>query len=247
MTDGPAVDSRTHSPTPRVRPRVIVLALWLGTAIGAWIFARARGMGPEAVGLGFVHVVSQTVWGPALYVGAYVARLAFLFSATVLTLAGGFLFGPLRGTLLTVLAANLSAVAAYYIGRRLGAAWISEDGPPGGDRFGAGRLHAWRERMQASPFEAVLVMRLIYLPFDGVSIVAGALRLPLGAFVLATMIGTLPGTVQFVLFGASLESFRLAEPGLRLDYAAAGLGLGLAGLLIARFVRGRTSPAELAV
>ena len=48
-------------------------------------------------------------------------------------------------------------------------------------------------------------MRLLFLPYDLVNYVCGALRITWSSFLLATALGSLPGTVSFVLLGASLE------------------------------------------
>ena len=48
-------------------------------------------------------------------------------------------------------------------------------------------------------------MRLIYLPYDAVSLVAGSLRIPLLTFLLATALGNVAGTLSFVGVGASIQ------------------------------------------
>ncbi|MFV9507320.1 MAG: VTT domain-containing protein [Oscillochloridaceae bacterium umkhey_bin13] len=47
-------------------------------------------------------------------------------------------------------------------------------------------------------------MRLIFLPYDLVNYLAGFLRVPYRPFILASILGSLPGTLTFVLAGASL-------------------------------------------
>jgi uncharacterized membrane protein YdjX (TVP38/TMEM64 family) len=59
--------------------------------------------------------------------------------------------------------------------------------------------------MRRNPFQAILTMRLLYLPYDAVSLVAGNLRLPFIAFFLATALGNVAGTFAFVGIGASIE------------------------------------------
>lgn len=48
-------------------------------------------------------------------------------------------------------------------------------------------------------------MHLIFLPFDAVNYFAGFLRVNAKAFVVATVLGSLPGITTFVLFGVSIE------------------------------------------
>ena len=53
-------------------------------------------------------------------------------------------------------------------------------------------------------------MRLIFLPFDGISYFSGILKIPLLSFSFATILGTLLGIATFVSIGASIsiEEFR---------------------------------------
>lgn len=50
----------------------------------------------------------------------------------------------------------------------------------------------------ANSFETVLIMRFIFLPYDLVNYLAGILRIDLKAFILATLLGSIPGTIAFV-------------------------------------------------
>jgi len=52
-----------------------------------------------------------------------------------------------------------------------------------------------------------LIMRFIFLPYDAVSYLAGFLKTRFWPFILATALGSIPGTMAFIGFGASIESF----------------------------------------
>ncbi len=60
--------------------------------------------------------------------------------------------------------------------------------------------------MRDNSFETVLIMRLLFLPYDLVNYASGILRLRWLPFLLATALGSLPGTVSFVLLGASIDT-----------------------------------------
>ena len=58
--------------------------------------------------------------GPLVYLAFYAARPLVLSRASLLTLAAGFVFGAVLGTLLVVLGSNISASVAYVVGRYFG-------------------------------------------------------------------------------------------------------------------------------
>jgi uncharacterized membrane protein YdjX (TVP38/TMEM64 family) len=211
------------------RTRLIVAGAWIALLAGAGLWALTRHGGPGDAATKLVDAIQGSAWGPLVFVAVYLARPLIFFSAVVLTVAGGFLFGPVAGTALVLLASNGSAMVAYGLAR-----WL------GGERFAdpqaQGRLAMWTRRMRARSFETVIVMRLIYLPYDLVSYLAGALRIHPIPFITATAIGSAPATVAFVLFGASLESFdggvpRVDGPVLIASAVLLVTGLGLSTLL----------------
>lgn len=140
-------------------------------------------------------LLTGSLFGPLLYIILYAVRPLLFFPATLLTLLGGFLFGPI-GVLYTVLGSNASAMLSFGIGWFLGQD-VLNDGEE------ASLIHRYAKRMRQNSFETVLIMRLIFLPYDLVNYAAGFLKIDWRAFLLATAVGSLPGTVSFVLFGAS--------------------------------------------
>ena len=134
---------------------------------------------------------------PLIFIGIYTLRPIVLFSAVLLSLAGGALFGGFWGIIYTVIGANLGATLAYFIGYFFGQGAVEEEAEA------EGRLQRWIGKMRSNSFETVLTMRFIFLPYDLVNYLAGFLRINYGAFILATILGSLPGTLSFVLLGAS--------------------------------------------
>ncbi len=215
-----------------VRTRLIVGGAWLALLAGTATWALTHGSGPGEAATELVEAIQGSAWGPLAFVAVYLARPLIFFSAAVLTVAGGFLFGPIAGIALVLVASNGSAMVAYGLAR-----WL------GGERFAdpqaTGRLARWSGRLRERSFETVIVMRLVYLPYDLVSYLSGALRIHPVAFITGTAIGSAPATVAFVLFGASLESFDGGVP--RIDgpiLIASGVVL-VAGLVVSRLLRRR--------
>jgi uncharacterized membrane protein YdjX (TVP38/TMEM64 family) len=214
------------------RARLIVAGTWLALIGGAAAWAATSGRGPAEAATDLVDAIQGSAWGPLAFVAVYLVRPLIFFSAAVLTVAGGFLFGPVGGVVLVVIAANGSAMVAYGLAR-----WL------GGERFAdpeaTGRLTRWTRRLRDRSFETVIVMRLVYLPYDLVSYLAGALRIHPVAFLAGTAIGSAPATVAFVLFGASLESFDGGVPQIDAPVLIASGVMLVAGLAISHLLRRR--------
>ena len=177
------------------------------------------------------HVARHAALAAAAFVVIYVAVVAFsLPGATVMTLAGGFLFGAASGTALTVVAATTGATLVFLFARRIfGADALDRLGPR------AARLAAGIRREAAS---YLLVLRLVPLfPFVLVNLVPAFAGVRLPVFVLTTLFGILPGSAVYSLAGAGLgdvlEAGGAVELGSVLSPQVLGALLGLAALSLA--------------
>ena len=177
------------------------------------------------------HVARHAALAAAAFVVIYVAVVAFsLPGATVMTLAGGFLFGAASGTALTVVAATTGATLVFLFARRIfGADALDRLGPR------AARLAAGIRREAAS---YLLVLRLVPLfPFVLVNLVPAFAGVRLPVFVLTTLFGILPGSAVYSLAGAGLgdvlEAGGAVELGSLLSPQELGALLGLAALSLA--------------
>ena len=138
-------------------------------------------------------------WGPLVFIGLYILRPLVLFSALVLSIVAGALFGPVWGIVYTIIGSNGGAGLAYFVGGLLGQDVIEPE--TDGEAKG---IQRYVRRMRENIFETVLTMRLVGVPYDLVSYLAGFLKVNFWAFILATALGALPGTIAIVLFGASV-------------------------------------------
>ena len=130
----------------------------------------------------------------------YAVAIAFSIpGGAMMTIIGGFLFGPLRTTLYVVVAATLGATALFVVAR--GAI---------GNRLRA-RAGPWMAKMEAgfrdNAMSYLLVLRLVPLfPFFIVNLVPAFLGVGLRTYVIATFFGIIPGTFVFALAGNGLAS-----------------------------------------
>jgi pyruvate/2-oxoglutarate dehydrogenase complex dihydrolipoamide dehydrogenase (E3) component/uncharacterized membrane protein YdjX (TVP38/TMEM64 family) len=172
------------------------------------------------------------VWGALIYVILYAIRPLILFPSTLLTLAGGFVFGPALGVIYTVIASNISSTIAYFVGHFFGEGLLKDDGSDG-------LIQRYARRMRENSFETVMVMRFIFLPYDAVSYLAGFLRIKYLPFILATALGSIPGTMAFIGFGASIETFDGTLPKLNPATLGFSFAIFIVSILLSRMFKKR--------
>ena len=98
--------------------------------VGGFFGVKATPAGPyltlEGIGDG-IEWLRGNAWAAPIFIGIYATATALAVPGTILTLAGGAVFGFYWGTLYNFIAANIGANAAFLVARSLG----------GGTRCGA--------------------------------------------------------------------------------------------------------------
>ena len=117
---------------------------------------------------------------------------------TLYTFAGGFTFGPIWGTVLTVTGATLNASLCFLIARALGKGFV--------EKISKGKFGKLNERLKDSGFKTLLIIRTspVGPPFDLVSYASGVLRIPFWSHFVATMVGVIPAVAVYSYFGGSI-------------------------------------------
>ncbi|MCB2112822.1 MAG: VTT domain-containing protein [Parvularculaceae bacterium] len=134
----------------------------------------------------------------ALFALAYIAVAALsLPGATIMSLLGGFLFGPLIGTAAVVVAATIGATIIFMAAKTaLGDSLKRRAGP---------FARKMEEGFKDNAFSYLLLLRLIPLfPFFIVNIAPSFFNIRMRTFAAATFIGIIPGAFAFVSAGAGL-------------------------------------------
>jgi uncharacterized membrane protein YdjX (TVP38/TMEM64 family) len=171
--------------------------IWFGLAIAAGVAWFRSGLALRDVPDQLNEWLSLFGVGraAAIYIVLYTLRPLILFPASLLTIASGLIFGPWLGILFTIIGENASANFAFLISRWLGRSWI--------DEREQGRLKSWDQKIRENAISSVLIMRLIYLPFDAVNYGCGLTSMRQRDFFLGTLLGIMPGLVSFVLLGGA--------------------------------------------
>jgi len=166
------------------------------------------------------------------YILAYCAVVGLsLPGGAIMTLAGGFLFGSLLGTLYVNVGATVGATLAFLVARYLLRDWVE-------GRFG-NRLGAIQAGFARNAFSYLLTLRLIPLfPFFLVNMVSGLTRVNVGTYVAATSLGIIPGSFVFAYAGRQLGTINslkeIVSPNVLIAFTLLGL-LTLMPILYKRF------------
>lgn len=219
--------------------KLVAAVIWLALAGGFLAYSLITGRTPTQT-VGDLVGLLRTPLGPLLYILIYTLRPLAFFSAIVVTLLGGAIWGPVWGTLFVVVGSNMSATLAYLFGRAFGQGVL----PEGNTNAAGGIVSRYAERLRANAFSTILVMRLIYLPYDLVNYLAGFLRVPYRPYLIASILGSLPGTLTFVLAGASLNiddilAGRFSISAINPWTLVLSAALFVAGIVISRLLRRR--------
>ena len=128
------------------------------------------------------------------------ATAVSLPGGTILTLAGGLLFGTWIGGAATVVGATLGAILVFYAVKTSLGQTLRDRAEASG-----GRLKAVIDGVQQGAFGYILTLRLIPLaPFWLVNVAAALAHAPLRAYALATFLGIMPATFIYSGIGAGI-------------------------------------------
>jgi uncharacterized membrane protein YdjX (TVP38/TMEM64 family) len=176
------------------------------------------------------------------FVLAYAAVVALSVpGATIMSLAGGFLFGVAFGATLTVIGATSGAAVVFLIARSAFGDLLRERAGP--------FLARMAEGFRKDAFSYLLFLRLVpAFPFWAVNLAPALFGMRLLPFVTATAIGIVPATIVYTAFGVSLGQIFGAGAEVRLKEVfsptliAALVGLGVLSLLpvVLRRIRERS-------
>jgi uncharacterized membrane protein YdjX (TVP38/TMEM64 family) len=145
------------------------------------------------------------------------------FPRTVFTLSAGLLFGPILGITLAVTATTVSAVLALLLVRALGREQVAA-------RLRHPAVRAVDRRLRRRGWLAVGSLRLIApMPFSLINYCAALSSVRLLPYVLATLIGIIPGTIGVVVLGDALTG--RTNPAL-LALSGVCITVGVIGLIV---------------
>ena len=158
------------------------------------------------------------------FIAIYALATLFFLPGSLLTIAGGFLFGPIWGTLYNLTGAVLGATVAFWVAKFIGAEWVKAK---------VGRRLPWLlEGIAHSGWQFVAMVRLIpAIPFNILNYALGLTPISTVPYVLASMFFMLPGCAAYTYLGYLGETVLAQREGLVLKILWAVALLVFAGFL----------------
>ncbi len=134
------------------------------------------------------------VVGPLLFMALYALATVLFLPGSVLTIAGGALFGPVWGILYSLTGATVGATLAFMVARYLASDWVA--------RKAGGRLKQLIEGVEAESWRFIAFVRLVPLfPFNLLNYALGLTRIKLSPFIVTSYLCMLPGAIAFTYLG----------------------------------------------
>lgn len=172
--------------------RLIRILLFLGLAVGIVIAIIFRDSFDVAALEAWID--DAGVLAPIVFMLIYALATVLFLPGSVMTLAGGALFGPVLGTLYNLTGATLGAVLAFLISRYFASDWIA-------DKAG-GRVKQLINGVEGEGWRFVAFVRLVPLfPFNLLNYALGLTKIRLLHYLIATYVFMLPGTIAYTYLG----------------------------------------------
>ena len=147
----------------------------------------------------------QMICGVYAVLGAYLIGSLLLVPITVLILMTAVIFGPVLGSVYSLVGCLAGAAITYAIGVLLGQGLVQ--------RIAGKKWQRLEKKIAQSGIVAVAALRLLPIaPFTVVNVVSGAFKVPLRDYAFGSLLGLAPGIVVTNLFAHQLEN-AIRHPG----------------------------------
>jgi uncharacterized membrane protein YdjX (TVP38/TMEM64 family) len=183
----------------------------------------------RAAGLLAGQIEQLGLWGPVVFAALYVVWTVLFLPGSVLTLAGGALFGLWVGTITVSLGSTLGAAAAFVIGRYLAREAVERK------LRGYPKFAAVDRAVAQGGWKIVALLRLSpAVPFNLQNYLYGLTAIRFWPCIIASWAAMLPGTFAWVYLGFAGRAAVGAAAGVEAERAWwewALLGVGLAATI----------------
>jgi uncharacterized membrane protein YdjX (TVP38/TMEM64 family) len=168
-------------------------------------------------------------WGPLAFILLYAIAPPLFVPGFPLTLAGGALFGPVWGTLYSLVGATSGATLAFYIARYLASDWV--------EQRTKGIAKRLKEGVEQEGWRFVAFTRLVPLfPFNLLNYAFGLTKIKPSHYIVTSFFAMLPGAAAYSFIGYAGRESAVGGEGLVFKIGAA-LGLLVFVSMLPRFVR----------
>ena len=186
-----------------------------------------------------VHYIRDTLSGypklaPAIYVLLFSILPIFLFPVPILVLPAGLVFGLLWGTIYTLIGALINCVIMYKLGNYIGKKQA---------QYLINKIHSVKIRNslltenQKNLSIVFFILRLV--SYNIINYISGLTNISLTHYIIATLIGILPGIIVFINVGDKLTDVKSTSFILSIIILCALILLSL--LILRKFVKNEDS------
>lgn len=179
-----------------------------------------------------VWLKSNPALAPLVYVLVYVVAVVLFMPGSVITVAGGALFGPLLGLIYVSVASTTAAALAFLISRYLAADWV--------ERNASGKIKTVKEGIEREGWRFVAFTRLVPIfPYNVLNYLFGLTNIGFWTYTGVTWLCMLPGTFAYVYAGYAAKVAAAGQGGLRQILITISVAAGLIVLasMIPRWVK----------
>ncbi|ENZ01877.1 TVP38/TMEM64 family protein [Clostridium thermobutyricum] len=134
-----------------------------------------------------------------IYLGIYVIKPFFLIIPTnIIAIAGGMMFGPVKGFILTMIGFFITGTIAFFISRLLGRDFV--------EGLLGKRMLRLDENLEHNGFKILFLLRLPpILPYDPLSYACGFTKVSYRSFIIASLLGVMPETICYSILGKNFD------------------------------------------
>jgi len=169
--------------------RIIALAVLVAAMIWVWSMR-----GYLEAGVLEAKITEFGMWAPVVFIAVYIAAVPLCLPASLLTLAGGALFGPVLGIVYTLSSATIGATISFLIARYIAGDFTTA-------RW-SGKIGHIKEGVDAEGWRFVAFVRLVPLfPFNILNYLLGLTAIPLHQYVITSLICMAPGSAAYAYMG----------------------------------------------
>ncbi|MDH5766052.1 MAG: VTT domain-containing protein [Gammaproteobacteria bacterium] len=175
-----------------MQPKIIKIILFLVLVAGiATVISYRDQLSAEV----FQQWISDSgAAAPIVFMIIYAIGTIFFLPGSLLTLAGGALFGPVLGTFYNLTAATIGAMLSFLIARYLASDWVTSKT--------GGRIKQLVNGVENEGWRFVAFVRLVPLfPFNLLNYALGLTRISFTHYSIATYLFMLPGAIAYTYLG----------------------------------------------
>lgn len=203
-------------PGSRRRLRTLFALLGLSLALALWTWVPPEVFSAESLAR---HLNGSGPWGVLLFILVFALVEPFGVPGVVFVIPAAIVWPVEQAFLYSWLGANAAGLVGFAFARTIGRDWVQQHMPA--------RFRRFDERLETRGVVTVIVLRLVFFLSPPAHWVLGLSRVSLGAYLLGSAIGFVPGILTWLLLGEGAWAWLASRPAWTWAVAAGALALFL--------------------